>query len=469
MLLSCTPHCKPRIEPIVERAHISSAITGLCLLLGAACVAHAQPTLQFPPLPSDSLPPSKIVDLYPQNPSLPPTFTIPVAPLGFSLPGEHYLLRNQSLVSLDFIDEDRLLFTFRVSGLIERDAADNSKDKQQHIQALVLSLPSGKVESRAQWIVPDRARYLWMLNDGHFLVRTPEGLDIAGLSEDGKDLQTKPYLHLPGQLLWIEMDPGQQVLITNSLEPASASQQPDASGPPAKIGASSSGPSPPPASTQKPIDQGILVARTRKRATGEVLLVSRFPFTSQTTDWPMNSQGYLDKSLDAVNEWLLTMNYFSGGNKVLARITSTCPPRYNFVSESELLVSRCDPDVGLKLGAMLTRGDLLWEVRTAANASLPLLVMAPNGSRVARESLLLKHPADRYKRKVGPADFEGQVVKVLDAANGKIVLESPLTPILDGGGNVAFSPSGRRVAINNAGAIQVFQLPAPPQLPTRSR
>jgi hypothetical protein len=43
-----------------------------------------------------------------------------------------------------------------------------------------------------------------------------------------------------------------------------------------------------------------------------------------------------------------------------------------------------------------------------------------------------------------------------------MVLKAPLTPVLDGGGNVAISPSGQRVAILNVGAIQVFQLPAPP-------
>ena len=52
-----------------------------------------------------------------------------------------------------------------------------------------------------------------------------------------------------------------------------------------------------------------------------------------------------------------------------------------------------------------------------------------------------------------------------DAADGKVVLEAPLTPILDAGGNVAISPSGKRVAILNAGAIQIFQLPSPPALP----
>jgi hypothetical protein len=79
--------------------------------------------------------------------------------------------------------------------------------------------------------------------------------------------------------------------------------------------------------------------------------------------------------------------------------------------------------------------------------------------------LLLNRSVDRYKRMIGARDFEGQMVKVLDAANGKIVLEAPLTPILDGGGNVAISPSGQRVAILSAGAIQVFQLPAPPPSP----
>jgi len=39
-------------------------------------------------------------------------------------------------------------------------------------------------------------------------------------------------------------------------------------------------------------------------------------------------------------------------------------------------------------------------------------------------------------------------------------LEAPLSPMLDGGGNVAISPTGRRVAILNDGAIEVFDLPA---------
>ncbi len=62
-------------------------------------------------------------------------------------------------------------------------------------------------------------------------------------------------------------------------------------------------------------------------------------------------------------------------------------------------------------------------------------------------------------------DVKEQSVTVFDAANGDIALVAPIGPILDVGGNVAISPSGRRVALIDAGAIQVFDLPAPPPLP----
>ena len=67
-----------------------------------------------------------------------------------------------------------------------------------------------------------------------------------------------------------------------------------------------------------------------------------------------------------------------------------------------------------------------------------------------------------------PLDFDdvkGQLVEVYDAAGGKLALKASASPVLDGGGNVAISPSGKRVAVLDAGAIQVYELPALPPLP----
>ena len=148
----------------------------------------------------------------------------------------------------------------------------------------------------------------------------------------------------------------------------------------------------------------------------------------------------------------------------MARLDSSCSPTAEFVSQGELLVTTCDPK-GQKLVAISASGDPLWEVRASSNAIWPLVVMAPDGSRLARETLVLKRTVDRYKHLLGANDLMGQMVRVVDAADGKVVLEAPLSPMLDGGGNVAISPSGRRVAILNAGAIQVFELAAPAQFP----
>jgi hypothetical protein len=45
-------------------------------------------------------------------------------------------------------------------------------------------------------------RYLWMLKDGHFLLR-----DRDALKQGDATLELKPVLRFPGPLLWLEMDP----------------------------------------------------------------------------------------------------------------------------------------------------------------------------------------------------------------------------------------------------------------------
>jgi hypothetical protein len=74
--------------------------------------------------------------------------------------------------------------------------------------------------------------------------------------------------------------------------------------------------------------------------------------------------------------------------------------------------------------------------------------------------LVINHPVNAFNP-IDAEDIKGQLVRVFDADNGKIALETPASPPLDAGGNIAISPSGRRVAVINEGAIEVFDLPAP--------
>src|SRR6185437_5680504 len=79
---------------------------------------------------------------FPDKPTIQPSWSIPVEQLGFAAPGPNFLGMRNSLVSLDFFGEDRILFTFRVPGLMRREPGSTGED-QRRIRAVVLALPSG--------------------------------------------------------------------------------------------------------------------------------------------------------------------------------------------------------------------------------------------------------------------------------------------------------------------------------------
>ncbi|MFZ0742995.1 MAG: hypothetical protein WAM85_01240, partial [Terracidiphilus sp.] len=380
--------------------------------------------------------------------SQPPAFAIPVEPLGFYAPGAYYEGQREALVSLDFIDENRLLFTFRTPGLIRR--SHPGDDEEREIRAVVLKLPQGTVEAEALWTLHDHARYVWMLDDGHFLLR-----DRDNLEEGDATLELKPLLHFPGPLLWLEMDPRQQFLVTDSHEPQPASSHPAPSSGPASGSNDSS------VEDQDPAGQPDIIVRILHRTSGQVILVSH---VRTTVHLPINSDGYLEALRSNGREWVLDLNYFTGGSRILGRMESACTPAMEFISQDEVLATACGSGGGRWLVAMSTDGRRLWAAPSPPTQVWPLLITALNGSRLARETLTVSHPVDAFSP-LSFDDVKGQLVEVYDAADAKLVLKASASPVLDGGGNVAISPSGKRVAVLDAGGIQIYELPPAPALP----
>jgi hypothetical protein len=374
-----------------------------------------------------------------------PTFSIPVEPLGFYAPSNFYTGMRESLVSLDFLDEDRLLFTFRAPGLIHR--ASEADDEERQIRAEVLTLPKGTLESEALWTLHDHERYLWMLHDGRFLLR-----DQDTLKEGDARLELRPLLQFPGPILWLEMDPAQQFLVTDSHEPADQKPQTGQVESPSTAGSNVS------TDISGATEQRNIVLRILELSSGHVMLVSR---VRNTVHMPINSEGYIETLRGNGRDWLLNLDFFTGGSKALGKIDSACQPPIDFISHDEALANTCVAGAGRRLVALSIQGQRLWEAVSPPTQIWPLLVSAPNGSRVARETLTLNHSVDDYSHPLDVQDIKGQLVEVYDSIGGILLLKAPASPILDGGGNVAISPSGRRVAVLNAGAIQVYELPEP--------
>lgn len=378
--------------------------------------------------------------------SQPPAFSIPVEPLGFTAPAAFYLGQRDALVSLDFLDENRLLFTFRAPGLIHRTGP--SKDGERQIRALVLALPAGSIQSEALWTLHGTDRYLWGLHDGHFLLR-----DGDTLKEGNAALELKPLLQFPGPLLWLQMDPAQQYLVTDSREPATAKSDPGKVGSPSTAVASVTN------NADTSQGQPDIVLRILRRSSGQVMLVSR---VRSVAHLPINSDGYLETLRGNGRTWVLNLNYFTGGSRLLGRVDSVCDPPVEFLSTSAAVANTCLPQGGRNLVAVSTgtAGQHLWEAPSPATQIWPWLIPASDGSLLARETITLDRPVDMYSNLIDSDTMKAQLVEVLDSKSGKLVLKAPASPIFDAGGNVAISPSGKLVAILNAGAIQVYDLAA---------
>jgi hypothetical protein len=390
----------------------------------------------------------KIKDKFPEGPSQQPSFTIPVRPFGYAPPGFTYLGRGYSLVNLSFLDENRLLFSFRAPGLLQREISENELEHQRQMRAVVLKLPEGTKESESLWTLSDLKPYLWMLKDGHYLLR-----DLNGIEEGDARLQMKPLFRPPGQFLSVHIDPGGKFLLESSVDPE-AHFDPDPSGTRKVL----------PLKTQigENTDPINVAARLVQIDSGQVLHTRRAGSTAQPS---INSQGYLEITHEKLDQWSLKLNLFEGESKAIGHIESTCFTSSFFLSEHEILVAGCDPDHRWKLTAVTTDWRQMWEFPLPNLVVPPLFAIAANGSRFARETISLKQTPQAGSETLWVKDVRGQVVRVFDAADGKLVLEQPVDPVLDAGGNMAISPSGRRVAVLNAGVIEIFDLPAPAPLP----
>ena len=431
-------------------------------LLAAAMLtvsAHAlQPALAAPP---ESKKKQKASDRSGPHPSLDPTFSIPISPLGFAPPAVFYLGHRVSQASLDFLDEDHLLFTFRVPGLIAREQPASSpaakagdvaaNPKVRHIRALVLALPTGQVTAEALWTVHDSARYLWMLKGPHFLLR-----DRNAVLRGDAQLQLEPFLRFPGPVNYLELDPSQQLLVADTLEPpATGSVESTASTAAATIVTDGD--------TGAPASQMLL--RILNMDTRTVKLFSR---VSGSVHLPVDGEGYYEALRGRGSSWTISHDGFRGATSLLSQVDSSCSPPLDAVAPGVVLVTSCLPLGGFRLTVLTQDKRRLWETVVPPTHVWPVLDVAPGSGRFARATIETNHPVNASN----PIDFEDirdQTLQIYDLATGKVALTAPISPVLDAGGNFALSPSGNRVAVLNGGAIQIFDLPPAPPIPSSSK
>lgn len=406
----------------MKRASVLTA-AGLVVAVGCGPVSRARAENRAPQTPAE-----------PQ-----PALRIPVAPLGYAPPSAFYLTYRLSSASLGFFDDDRLLFTFRVGGLLRRLPSDRDGDDDQQIRAVVLDARTGNVVRQTEWRMHDRGQYLWPLANGKFLVRVRDALYLTDES-----LTLEHYLSFDTALRGVEVAPDRSRLVIQRDDPPKLALSSDRQDEEAD---------------HNPVKVEIVPAGSRQALVLEdAQSVVRVPLTGD---------GVLDvlEGRD-MGSFAIRSVPFQGKPKILAEVKSNCQPTVQTVSSTVALVLGCymGEDDRPVVALSTATGSQLWSTRWENKYVWGWFTSAENGSRFAYESVEVARPMSVFDT-LDEEDISAQMVGVYDTDSGKLVLVRDATPVLTAGQNVALSPDGKRFAVLRHDAIEIYDLPPVTQPP----
>lgn len=359
-----------------------------------------------------------------------PAVRIPVKSLGYLPPGVIPAFDHQALVGLHFIDETHLLFTFNIEGLLQRDHKCSASDSQRMVRTVVLDIPSGKVEKRADWELYDFNDYLWGLGDGQFLLRRCSQFDLVGAS-----LDPHPLIDGSGTIQGTFLSPDRSVAVVEESDKAPALPQSSA------------------ASAEDKPAKMIDVEFIRLHPL-EIIARSRIPFPGVI---PILAQGVLELLSGPHNRWIVDVQPFQGTARQLVTMQSFCKPALKVISSDIFLAMMCPKAHQMVYRAYNFEGSLLWQMPFTADHFLPRFMVTEDGAHFAIEALHLTHPIaalDPLTRE----DVDGLVIDVYDTLTGISIGSLRTTPIYTAGENADFSPDGTRLAVLRNGAIEIYTL-----------
>lgn len=396
-------------------------------------------------------------DQVPENSSQAPALRIPVDGLGFLPPGDLYALMRLSYATLDFLDPEHLLFTFHHTELLPRLVDSAPDDDDQMIHAVVLQIPGGKVVAQANWRMRDRARYLWPLGDGQFLVRMRNQLHLVD-----KSLTLQPYLNFPGNIKSIQVGLGGHFLLAECEEERVNLNTTTLPGTQDQNQNQAQGPNPDPNRSQlngsdpESYGQGYVLRIIRTDIKKQVAMAHTrvLPYV------PLTRDGYVYALRGKGDHWLVgVQNLQSGARSNIGEIESACMPLVHPLNDQTMMAITCAGSssdhvaVGFDL-----KGKRLWAHRWSGRRIWPSFAVSRDGNRFVYETLLMDHEVSTISA-ADPESVMGQIVEVFDSVTGQVRLTATANPILDAGQNFALSADGRRFAVLHNNAIEIFDLP----------
>ena len=372
-----------------------------------------------------------------------PTIRIPLEPMGFQPILPEFLLSGDSMLTVNFVDDDHLLVTFGLRRLMKRDPDDPPNDDDRTVGAALVELPSGKVVAQAQWRLHDRGQYLWALGHGRFLLRVRDNLTmIAPLAAPPQNaFQETPFLHNERHLLAMMVSADEDLLTVETADKP-APNSPHFRG---------DGQEAPPA----PVQINFYRLTSKGPAAQQLLVVSAGVLRARTAlALPLTTAGFLDVLEGGPNRWLFNFDTHAGKVSELAEFDTTCYPRTTFVSHSEFIAFGCRGSADKQdFAGFNLHGDAMWQQNFYDSQLSPTFAFAPVAGRFAMGRTIVNAPLDSLSP-LSSGAASAQEVRVYQMYSGKQLFRAQCTPIVRAGQNFALSPDGLRLAVVRETMVQ---------------
>ncbi len=407
-----------------------------------------------------------------------PEIRLPLADLGYPGISPAFLSTGGSMLTVHFADNDHLLVTYSLRGLIPRMADDRPGDEDRMVAAQLIDLSSHKVVAHTEWRLHDHGRYLWNLGNGRFLLRVQDSLSTFA---PATNLGTKdPFLRtsFPRRLGSIEavVVSSDNKLVTVETRPPQPKTDPEvkraAAFDPSKPHFTSNAneppppPPPPPPRPARPMPTGPPVIYDFFRISGAgspsdpLLVEGAGVFGADTVvALPLDGDGYLWPLDQSHGKWALSFHAFSGKDIPLAPIVSSCSPTVQRVSPSQFVSLNCH---GLLGGPILTAYDFdkheMWEEPLSTSPLPSTFSLAPSAGRFAMSRVSTMN-SDAALATLSPDTGASQDVRVYQTQTGDLLLKVDCSPVYRSVENFDLAPDGMRLAVVRKGAVEIYRLP----------
>ena len=357
-----------------------------------------------------------------------PARNLDLAKLGYQgLSAENRLMTTTN-VTVNFVDNEHLLFTFNPKKLFQRNPECPPSHKDRIVQAQVIELATGKVTHESSWYLHDERRYLWPLGDGHFLLRK-----LDSLYDLDADLHERLLLQSPKQLLWTGVTPdGKQIIVETVADDSGKTAN----------------------AAKAKVKIEFLDAKS--------LVVQRTIRLSQVMPLEATSLGFGDAVRSMAGKvWLVRFGAGAKDRGYITRVRSHCVPDLQFPTNNTIFVGRCSAQGSdYSVSIFTLTGHFLWREKWSQHRYEPVIERSEDGSRVAISTIAGAATGGAPL----PSDEEEwpqveQNIRVVNAASGVPVLSTKAGSAVLKGQNFTISPDGSQFVVLSGSKLELFELP----------